>query len=144
MPHIVQRVVLHRKRPSDETDVRRERGDGADAASVSFLPPPPLLVACGPVSVLMGVLRADGVLLAADRALTNPAERVAAGVPYQWHNRTKLGLTPTGVAIGLAGRVGVGVGHTGPAADLLTAALRHAHSGHRGQRGTGVVRCRSR
>lgn len=86
----------------------------------------------------MGVLRADGVLLAADRALTNPAEQVAPGAPHQWHGRTKLGRTPTGVAIGLAGSVGAG--HTSPAADLLTAALHHARTARTASSAATAVR----
>jgi hypothetical protein len=102
------------------------------------LPPPPLFVVSHAVSVIAGVVRADGVLLVTDRALTNPAIQVAPGTSYRWPDRTKLVGTPGGVAIGMAGVIGAG--SAGPAADLLTAAAARAAGARRASEVATAVR----
>jgi hypothetical protein len=81
--------------------------------------PPPIAVLCWPVTVVVGVRTAAGVFLAVDRAAVDPGRQIAPNVFADADERTKLVVSPAGVAVALAGCAGTG--DVDEAGDLVAA-----------------------
>lgn len=86
-----------------------------------------------PVSVLLGVVRPDGVAVVADRAAIFAGEECAPGVPMLAPDRCQLFVTAADVAVGVAGHISAPTRrdvHEQPTPDLLVLADAAAASAH--------------